>query len=226
MTNNFKRQVFRRSANWLVLVGWALYLFGGWVLTVNINYTMKGLTSDGWNDTGAVWAMGCLIAAVEAGISIFLTQPENWDDIYASLEELVTGRNHNKTPSWISTVVIVLILFAVLAMCMGAYAFDFLSTHDGLYPDQGFTTKSILFTLGLNFGTELAAFLGHQVLRMAKIVRLEQQNERMYLEPQARYAQTLMGHRLWLAEQQALQQIARERQTNQAARSGNGRVQL
>lgn len=223
MSTGFEKQVFRRSASWLFIVGWSLHVFGGWLLWVNVSYTMTGLANDGWNDASAVSAMGCAIAAVEAGVSIFLTQPENWDSVWGSMEQLVTdGDNRGKTPGWVSTTLIALILLFILAMCIGAYCFDFLSTYQGLYPDQPYTAKRCLFTLGLNFGTELCAFLGHQVLRMHKVARVEQLTEKMYMQPQIEYAKRLQQHRVWLAQQQAQQQINRERKAN----SNGGNVPL
>lgn len=215
MSTGFEKQVFRRSANWLFVVGWALYIFGGWLLWINVSYTMLGLQNDGWNDINAVAAMACVIAAVEAGVSIFLTQPENWDSVWGSMEQLVAdGDNRGKTPGWVSTTLIAIILLFILAMCIGAYAFDFFSTFQGLYPDADYTAKRCLFTLGLNFGTELCAFLGHQVLRMSKVARVEQLNEKMYIEPQIEYAKRLEQHRKWLAQQQAQQQIRAERKAS------------
>jgi hypothetical protein len=216
MSTGFEKQVFRRSAMWLFVVGWSLYVFGGWLLWVNVSYTMQGLANDGWNDAFAVSAMGCAIASVEAGVRIFLTQPENWDGVWGSMEQLVTdGDSRGKTPGWISSTLIAIILVFILAMCFGAYAFDFFSTFQGIYPDQEYTAKRCLFTLGLNFGTELCAFLGHQVLRMHKVARLEQLNERMYMEPQFEFAKGMREHRIWLAQQQARTQIQRERKANQ-----------
>ena len=221
MTTGFEKQVFRRSANWLFVVGWCLYAFGGWLLFINVSYTMLGLQNDGWDDLNAVSAMACVIAAVEAGVSIFLSQPENWDSVWGSMEQLVSdGDQRGKTPGWVTTTLLAVILLFIVAMCIGAYCFDFFSTFQGLYAEQPYTAKRCLFTLGLNFGTELCAFLGHQVLRMCKIARIEQLNERMYLEPQLEYAKQLRIHRKWLAEQQARSQIQAERKAN------NGRAPL
>ena len=102
-------------------MGWCLYAFGGWLLFINVSYTMLGLQNDGWDDLNAVSAMACVIAAVEAGVSIFLSQPENWDSVWGSMEQLVSdGDQRGKTPGWVTTTLLAVILLFIVAMCIVA----------------------------------------------------------------------------------------------------------
>lgn len=215
MANN--KGVFRRAPFWYSAVGFACFIFGGWVLWANIALTRDGLILEGWQ-TQHIWPIAWGIAAIEAAVSIFITQPENWDDIWSSLEDL-TGGKERSAPPLVGLILSALIVAAVVAMCFGAYAFDFFSTHAGLYPEQAVTSKTGLFTLGYNFGTELLSFFGHQALRLGKVAKADAIQERLEIEPRNVYGSALLRHRIAMAEQQAQEQIHDERR--QAQRGGS-----
>lgn len=211
------KQVFRRASLWYSLIGWGAILSGGWILYRNVQLTRIGLFAEGWRaiDVDAI-ALG--MAALESAVSIFATQPENWDDIWINLEDMGTG-GKSQMPLVVKLIFSAILVGFIATACIGAYCFDFYSTHGGLYPGQVIVGKSALFSLGFNFGTELLAFFGFQCLRSAKRVKREELLERLEVEPANRYNQKLLQHRNHFAEQQAEDDIKDERAAYRHQRS-------
>ena len=208
-TSTTHRQAFRRASAWYKFVALSCFGAGGWVLWQNVELSRLGLRADGWVDAN-IWPIAIGIAALESAVSIFLTQPENWDDIWANLEGL--GGSGEKMPTSVKIALSAFCLLMLLAMCVGAYAFDFYSTHEGLYPGGLISFKTALFTLGYNFGTELLAFFGFQCLRMSKFAERGEIQERSILEPQNRYGRQMLRHRVDMADQRAQFDIQKERE--------------
>ena len=212
------RNVFRRPTKWYRFVGFACFVFGGWVLWANIRLSILGLAAEEWPE-GFIQPIAWGIAAIEAAVSIFVTQPENWDDIYSGLEEIGSGKDGQRLPGLVSLLLAAIFLTLILGMCAGAYLFDFYSTHSGLYAiDAPVTLKTALFTLGYNLGTELLCFFGWQALRLAKIAERDQLKEEMVLDPEIEWRRQLARHRVGLAREQARDQIADEKASYQQQR--------
>jgi hypothetical protein len=211
MTSTKPRNVFRRPAPWYRIVGLACFCFGGWVLLANIELTVLGLVEEGW-PREFINPLAWGIAAIEAAVSIFLTQPENWGDLWDGLEDIATGRDESALPGWLGLALAATFLTVIAAMTMGAYAFDFFSTHSGLYGLEGeITWKTALFTLGYNWGTELLCFFGWQSLRMGKLADRDNLAERMEVEPEIVWRQQILKHRTDMAREMAQDQIHSEK---------------
>jgi hypothetical protein len=217
------KNVFRRPAPWYRIVAISCFCFGGWVLMANIELTILGLVAEGW-PREFIDPLAWGIAAIEAAVSIFLTQPENWGDLWDGLEDVATGRDESTLPGWLGLALAATFLTVVLAMTAGAYAFDFFSTHSGLYGlEVGITWKSALFTLGYNWGTELLCFFGWQSWRMARIASRDNLTERMEVEPEIIWREQLLQHRTAMAKEMAQDQIQAEKASYRSGKSCNGK---
>lgn len=211
MDSTNSRNVFRRPAPWYKIVAFACFGFGGWVLLANVELTILGLVAEGWPES-FIQPIAWGIAAVEAAVSIFLTQPENWDDLWAGVEGIASDRGNSSLPGWVGLVLAALFITLVVGMTGGAYAFDFFSTHQGLNGlDAPITWKTALFTLGYNWGTELLCFFGWQSMRMGKLASRDQLQEKLEIEPEIILREQLLEHRKQLAKRAAQQQIDHER---------------
>lgn len=164
-------KVFTRSPIQYKIVGWTGLGVGGWVLCQNCLLSAQGFAMEGW-DGGSIWPMTAAIAVIESCISIFLTHPSTFDEIWESINEMALIKTA-KAPKAVTYTFISLTLALLASICVGSYAFDFWSTHMGLYPNSDYTAKSSLFTLGYNFGTEILAYLSYQVLCLGARVEAE-----------------------------------------------------
>ena len=202
---------FQRASTWYTIVQFSCYAAGGYLLYANVQLSRLGLAAEGW---GELWvnSAAVAIAAIEAAISIYVVSPDNWDDIYQSLAGLGGTGDKKALPSWLKVALSALVVGIVLAICFGAYAFDWYSNFAGLYgPGAEVTQKAILFCLAISLGTEVCAFLGHQVGRLGKIAKQDQLREAMEIEPQNIYAAEMRKHRNMVAKQAARDQIRAEK---------------
>ena len=176
------KMMFRRAPAWYTLMGWGALLSGGWILWQNVALTRLGLFNDGWSAVN-INPIAVGIAVLEGAISIFVTNPENWDEIW----DLIEGAGEQVSvgaPRIIKLAIGAIFCVLILAFISGAYAFDFFSTHTGLYGIEAVITfKSMLFTLGYNFGTELLSFFGFQCLRAGKQASIDNLREQATVEP-------------------------------------------
>ena len=203
---------FQRASTWYSIVQFSCYAAGGYLLYANVELSRAGLAAEGWGEL-YINSAAVAIAAIEAAISIYVVSPDNWDDIYQSLAGLGGTGDKKALPSWLKVMLSALIVGVVLAICFGAYAFDWYSNFAGLYgPGAEVTQKAILFCLAISLGTEVCAFLGHQVGRLGKIAKQDQLQESMEIDPQNIYATELRRHRMLMAKQAAREQIKLEKQ--------------
>jgi hypothetical protein len=202
---------FQRASSWYGLVQFGCYIAGGYLLYANVQLSRLGLAAEGW---GELWvnSSAVAIAAIEAAISIYVVSPDNWDDIYQSLAGMGGTGDRKALPSWLKILLSALIVGLVFAICLGAYVFDWYSNFAGLYgPGAEVTQKRLLFCLAISLGTEVCAFLGHQVGRLGKIAKQDQLREAMEIEPQNIYATEMRKHRNMVARQAARDQIRQEK---------------
>ncbi|MFG6101693.1 hypothetical protein U2F10_05535 [Leptothoe sp. EHU-05/26/07-4] len=215
-----KGLVFRRSPIWTQSIGIACFILGAWVLWRNVELTIIGLGNMGINPVYAQ-PLGWTMASIEAAVSIFLTSPENWDDIWGLLNAPL---NHNGLPKVPKYILASLILGLFLLTLIGVYWFDYNTTWLGLFPNsQSPTENQVLIVLAFNLGTELASFFGFQSMRMSKIASIEVLEESLTVEPKKAYIQRLLQHRIDTAKRQADAQIAQEEQAQAEYFSRNGR---
>lgn len=219
-----KRNAFRRPQLWGQVVGYACFAMGGWVLWRNVELSIEGLMLKGWTSANSL-PISYAIAALEAAVSIFLMSPENWEAIWEGLESIGDTKSSNSSlPGWVGLLMATLFLSFVVSLSIGAYAFDFFSTHTGLWgPERPIDSESALFTLAYNLGTELLSFFGYQALRMAKIGGQGQLEEALEVEPDLVYKQAMLVHRTAMAQELAKAQIEAERQqARNQNKSGKG----
>ncbi len=199
--------VFRRAPKWYVSIGWACFLTGGWVLWMNVKLTLMGLALLGV-PLAYAQPLGFAMAAIEAAVSIFVTQPENWDDIWTVVQSPI---NNYSLPRLAKVALSSVVLGLLLAILGGIYFFDFTTTFQGLFKGAEMVTwRFAIIVLAFCLGTEVASFFGFQCLRMSKIAALEVLDENMSIEPRKVYAETLVEHRKNLARMQAQIQIQQE----------------
>jgi len=172
------------------VVAIACFVFGGWVLIQDVALSKIGLMEgDGWSAANAnpvVWAM----AAFMGGMAILATQPAYWDDLFLAL--MAFGDNGYQVPRMVRFALAALMVCLFGAVSYFVYRFNFVSTHDALYPGLGVTQDTMTKVLFYNFGPEVLAFLGGQVLRLGAIAKKSQLAERLQVEPANRYQQKLL----------------------------------
>lgn len=209
--------IFRRAPIWYQIIGYGLFGIGAWVLWWNVRLTLIGLAGMGIAPQLAL-PLGWLIAGIESAVSIFVTQPENWDDIWSIIQVPTASRSVPKLTKLILSSLILGLLGTIL---LGVYWFDFVTTFQGLFGVGAITSDRAIIVLAYCLGTEVCSFFAFQVLRMYKIAKLEALEEAASIEPHRAYNQIMLQHRIELAKEQARAQVERER-AQFAGQSGRG----
>lgn len=177
---------FDRSGWHYQVASYAALACSGWLLWHNVELSRVGLINvEGWSNASAnpaCWAM----AALETSIMILLTCPDYWDDVWSALINF--GENDSEVPGLVRYALVGLVLSVFLGLVAISYGFDFWTTHQGLYPGEAITTKTALFTLFFNLGSEALAFASGQVRRLAKKARARQLTADMQIDPVTAYS--------------------------------------
>ena len=194
-----KGLVFRRAPIWYKFIAFGCLATGVWVLWVNVNLTLIGLQALGIPlDFG--YPLGLAMAAIEAAVSIFVTQPENWDDIWAIVQSPI---NSHALPKIVKVCLSSCIIGLLAGILIGVYYFDFHTTYTGLFGETDINTKSSIIVLAFCLGTEVCSFFSFQAFRMGKIAKLEVLDEETTIAPRKVYAEEMLEHRKNLAKAQA-----------------------
>lgn len=198
--------VFRRAPGWYKLIGFACFGAGGWLLWYNVELTLLGLSKLGVAITYA-YPLGFAMAAIEAAVSIFVTQPENWDDIWAIVQSPIQSRS---LPKLAKIGLSSFVLGLLTTILVGVYYFDFVTTYQGLFGNVPAQWLSSVIVLSFCLGTEVCSFFGFQALRMGKIAKLEALDEQATLAPRTVYAEEMIKHRTEISKAQAQMQAQQE----------------
>ncbi|MEM6434509.1 MAG: hypothetical protein AAF773_11750 [Cyanobacteria bacterium P01_D01_bin.115] len=220
-------QIFNRNPLLLAALKYILYVFGGLLMVANIFYTYQGLTSIGWvNHTALVASV--LMGALESAIAVILTSPGTFAEMWEAVQVRIEGQDV-ETPTLFGAIMLTFVVGVIILFAAGCYLFDFWSTFIGLYSEYvtdnpvdvlryPFRAISVCFMI---FGTEVAAFFGYQCGRLAKRSRLGDERERAIVDPELHKAKKRRQAAMWMAEQQAEDEVQDQAKAYAQRRSNN-----
>jgi hypothetical protein len=199
---------FSRSALYMYVVGWGLFVGAGFVLFLNCNFTIQAFRASGLPET-LTYGATIFIALLESAVAIFLLSPSTWGEIFRDLQEETqeTIGTFSGASRISAAIVASALCSALVALVICTYWIDYQSTFEGLGIGTGEANQyRTLLCCILVFGPEASTIVGAQVLRRAREADILQAEERSRLDPARIYAKELARQRVKQARNQAKSQ--------------------
>ena len=175
---------FGKSPGYLKFLNYGIMASAGFLMCINIFYTVAGLLKYEYMPMFFAYAIGAIMFFVEASITTIVFSGSFQStivNIFNMVDDSLSG---------LATVVrYAFIIIAVIASCViivFLYIFDYTSTYDGLFgPGVPSNAGMIALTLLLNYGNEIAGFIQPLIAHLHREARSAEAINRMNTEPEA-----------------------------------------
>ena len=185
------------------ILGYALYFVGGLALAINTRCTALAYANEG-APLQLGWMLACLYSAIAIGVSLFLTNPVTWGQLWASfVTTAASTRQGGGAPKVITATILALLVVGMIAFVSAVYVADWRSTSDyiGQFVSAGFYSMTAVGALII--GPEVSFIVAHSVLSMGKRSAIQTLTESSQLDPQRVYLAAVRRNGLKMAKQAA-----------------------
>ena len=185
------------------ILGYALYFVGGLALAINTRCTALAYANEG-APLPMGWMLACLYSAIAIGVSLFLTNPATWSQLWASFVATAASTKQGAgVPAMITASILAAIVVGLISFVGAVYAADWISTADYIarFIPAGF--YSFTAVLALIVGPEVCFIVAHSVLSMGKRSSIATLTESSQLDPQRVYLAAVRRNGLKMAKQAA-----------------------
>ena len=185
------------------ILGYSLYAVGGLALAINTRCTALAYANEG-APLQLGWMLACLYSAIAIGVSLFLTNPVTWGQLWGSfVTTAASTRQGGGAPRMITATILALLVVGMVAFVSAVYAADWRSTSDyiGQFVSAGFYALTAVGALII--GPEVCFIVAHSVLGLGRRSAIATLTESSQLDPQRVYLAETRRNGMRMAKQAA-----------------------